>query len=143
MKVEASSIEDYFSKAGERESMLRELDELIQKAAPKMKRELFEGMSITMIAYGKMPYKTKSGSSGEWPIIALANQKNYVSVYVCVVKDGEYIPELYKKELGEKVSIGKSCIRFNKLEKINLKALKNAVSDAAKLQADNKNEFGS
>jgi hypothetical protein len=132
MKIDASSIEDYFAKMGEREPMLRELDKLIQKEAPNLERKLFEGMSITMISYGLFHYKTKSGSEGDWPIIALANQKNYVSVYVCATKDGKYIAEIYKNDLG-KVSVGRSCIRFNKIEKVNLEALGKVIHEAATL----------
>ncbi len=66
-----------------------------------------------------------------WPVVALANQKNYVSVYVCAVDHGTYIAEKYKDELG-KVSVGKSCIRFKKLEDIDLPTLRKVLLAAAK-----------
>lgn len=142
MKVEASSIDEYFAKSGDRESMLRELDKLIQKNAPSLERKLFDGMSsVVMIGYGFLPYKFADGHDGEWPVIALANQKNYMSVYVCVVKDGKYIAEAYADDLG-KVSVGKSCIRFNKIEKVNLDVLAKVIKETEKLHKENKNEFG-
>jgi|GEM_PF-2988381 len=66
-----------------------------------------------------------------WPVISLANQKNYVSLYVCAVENGQYISEKNKQELG-KVSVGKSCIRFKKTADVNLPALKKILLLAQK-----------
>lgn len=143
MRVDAKTIEEYFTKAGEREPMLRELDGLIQKNAPKLDRKIFANMGGgAAIGYGMMPYKFANGTISEWPLIALANQKNYVAVYVCAIKDGEYLAESHRENLG-KASIGKSCIRFNKMEKINLDGLAEVIRIAADLFAAGKNEFGS
>lgn len=142
MNVQAKTIDEYFTKAGEREEALRTIDGVIRKNAPELERKLFDGMgSSVMIGYGFMPYKFADGHKGEWPVIAIANQKNYMSIYVCVVKDGNYIAEAYEKDLG-KVSVGKSCIRFNKLEKINLDVLGEVARETARITKENGNEFG-
>lgn len=142
MKVEAKTIDEYLTKAGEREPMLRELDQLIQKSAPELDRTLFQNMGGgAAIGYGMAKYKFANGTVGEWPLIGLANQKNYMAVYICAVKDGKYLPEAYKDKLG-KASIGKSCIRFNKMEKIDLDGLSEVIKVAAKLFANSSNEFG-
>lgn len=60
-----------------------------------------------------------------------SESKNYVSVYVCSIHDGKYLAEMYAKELG-KVSVGKSCIRFKRLEDIHLPTLKKVIQLAAK-----------
>ncbi len=65
-----------------------------------------------------------------WPIIALANQKNYISLYICALDKGQYLAEKHKNELG-KVSMGRSCIRFKKLEDLNLKILAKVIKQAA------------
>lgn len=75
--------------------------------------------------------KSKSGREGDWPVISLASQKNYISVYVCSVKDGKYLAEAYSEKLG-KVSTGKSCIRFKKIDDIKLDVLKELLEKAAK-----------
>ena len=67
----------------------------------------------------------------QWPIVAVANRKNYVSIYVCAVQNGEYVAEKMQQALG-KVSVGKSCIRVKKLADINLDALKEVLLLAAK-----------
>jgi hypothetical protein len=66
-----------------------------------------------------------------WPTIALASQKNYISLYICAVIDGEYIAEKHKAELG-KVSVGRSCIRFKKIDDVDLKALEKVIKLAEK-----------
>ena len=84
-----------------------------------------------MPGYGSFKYRNYKKEIIDWPIIALASQKNYISMYVCAVKDGEYVAEKYKDELG-KVSVGKSCIRFKKIEDLNLKTLEKIIKLAAK-----------
>jgi hypothetical protein len=37
----------------------------------------------------------------EWPIVGLALQKNYISLYTSVVKEGAPITDRYKGRLGE------------------------------------------
>ena len=53
-----------------------------------------------------------------------------MSIYVCAVVEGKYLAETYAKELG-KVSVGKSCIRFKKLEDVHLPTLKKLIVLAA------------
>ena len=71
-----------------------------------------------MLGYGSFPYVNYKKEQIEWPVISLANQKHYVSVYVCALDEGKYLAEKYAAELG-KVSVGKSCIRFKKLEDVH------------------------
>lgn len=123
MRVEAATVEEFFAAAGERESAMRELDALIRASAPSLKRQLHSGMSITMLGYGVFDYQTKSGSMGEWPVVAIAPQKNYISLYICAVVDGKYMTEMYQDRLG-KVSCGKSCIRMKKFTDLNQDTVK-------------------
>jgi hypothetical protein len=57
------------------------------------------------------------------PVVTLAAQKRYVSLDVCAVVDGEYLAERYASEPGI-VSCGKSCIRFTKVDQLNLETMK-------------------
>jgi hypothetical protein len=85
-----------------------------------------------MIGYGHYHYKYASGREGDWMVIALASQKNYISVYACANDGEKYIPEQYKKQLP-KASIGKSCIRFKKIEDIDLNILKEIILKSIKI----------
>ena len=124
MRINAASREEYFQAAGPREGELRQLDAIIQEYAPALTPAFGDGMGTSMLGYGEQPYKTKSMKEpGTWPVVALAVQKRYLSLYVSAVIDGEYLAERYASQLGN-VSCGKSCIRFTKVDKINLETLK-------------------
>ena len=112
----------------DRKDDIQALHQLIQKTVPNLKPRMISGM----IGYGTYHYKSKSGREGDWSLILLSNRKNYISLYVCAVKDGKYIAETNKDRLG-KVSVGKSCIRFKKLSDINLDVLKELIKEAEKL----------
>jgi hypothetical protein len=98
-----------------------------KKTVPSLKPHF----AYNMLGYGSFPYKNYKKDDIEWPVISLANQKNYVSIYVCSVDKDGYIAEQYKDQLG-KVSVGKSCIRFKKVEDVDLKILKKVLLLAAK-----------
>lgn len=126
--TKAKTVQEYLDAVpAERKEMIVFLHDFIQKAAPKLKSHF----AYNMLGYGSFPYRNYKKEMIQWPIVALANQKNYVSVYVCAVQGGEYIAEKHKKELGN-VSVGKSCIRFKKLEDVNLPMLKKVIQMAAK-----------
>lgn len=142
MRVEADSIEEYFHKAGDKEPAMREVDELIRRAAPELKRVLFGGMSGKGIGYGMQPYQTKSMKEPtEWPLIGLAIQKHHVGLYMCAVENGKYISELNADRLGN-VSVGRSCIRFKKVGDLNLDVLREIIQDVAKRLKAGEKLFG-
>ncbi len=65
-------------------------------------------------------------ADGEW-FLALANQKNYISLYLCSI----YIfPELKAKldNSGKKVKGGKGCINFKRAEDLPLETIAEIVS---------------
>lgn len=111
----------------ERKALMVFLDKFIRATAPKLKPHF----AYNMLGYGSFPYKNAKKEVVEWPTISLANQKNYVSIYICAINHGKYVAEIYKNELGN-VSVGKSCIRFKKLEDIDLSVLKKVIRTAAK-----------
>ncbi|MDQ3065098.1 MAG: DUF1801 domain-containing protein [bacterium] len=118
--VKATTVVEYLAQVPkERQEIINTIHALMQDTVPTLKPHF----AYNMIGYGSFPYKNYKKEDIEWPVIALANQKNYVSLYVCAVKDGEYLAEKYKDKLG-KVSVGKSCIRFKKLDDLNLDDLK-------------------
>jgi hypothetical protein len=121
--TDAKTPEEYIEKIEEpRKSQILQLHQLILKTVPQLKPYIISGM----IGYGSYHYKYASGREGDWCIIALASQKNYISVYVCAIDGKEYVAESYKSKLP-KSSIGKSCIRFKKIEDIDLEILKEII----------------
>jgi hypothetical protein len=126
----AKNPEEYIDKIPEpRKSEIKLLHDLILETVPNLKPFMISGM----IGYGKYKYKSKSGREGEWCTIALASQKNYISVYVCAVdKNGLYLAE-HNEDKFPKASIGKSCIRFKKTDDIDLNELKSLLKKAEKM----------
>jgi hypothetical protein len=65
-------------------------------------------------------------ADGEW-YLALANQKNYISLYLCSI----YVfPELKAKldNSGKKLKCGKSCINFLRAEDLPLSTIAEIIS---------------
>ncbi len=112
----------------DRRKVVKALHEAIRKAAPKLEPHIASGM----LGYGRYHYKYASGREGDAAVVALASQKNHLSLYLCAVEDGEYLAEKNKARLG-KVSVGRSCIRFKKLEELDLKVAMELVRKAARL----------
>lgn len=137
MRIEANTPQEYINKLDEpRKSDIETLHRLILKTVPKLKPFMLGSMGSNMIAYGKYHYKSKSGQEGDWSVIALASQKNYISLYVSCVTEQGYLAENYKKALP-KANIGKSCIRFTKLDNIDLNVIKEILHQAEKLEGMN------
>lgn len=126
---EATTPEEYFKTLTEpRKGEVKKLFEFIKNTLPKLDIKMFGGI----IGFGSYNYKSKSGREGEWMLIGLASQKNYISIYVCAVDNNEYIAEKAKNKFP-KASIGKSCIRIKKLEDIDLNELKELLLHAEQL----------
>jgi Domain of unknown function (DU1801) len=144
MRVDAVSREAYFSAAGSREAELREIDAFIREHAPSLTPALSDAMGGgSMLGCGEQPYQTMAMKvPGVWPVVALAAQKRYLSLYVCVVIDGEYVAERYAPDLGN-VSCGKSCIRFTKIDKLNLETLQKILADVNARYVAGERLFGS
>jgi hypothetical protein len=125
--VGAKSAKEYISKLPtDRKKAITELDKMLRKI-PSFK----PWFAYNMLGYGVFKYKNHKKEVVAWPVVSLASQKNYMSLYVCSIEEGKYLAEKYKRDLG-KVSVGRSCIRFKKLEDLNLPALKKLLTRAAK-----------
>jgi len=82
-------------------------------------------MRFKMIGYGKFHYLTKSGQQVEWPVVGVALQKSYISVYLSVTKDGAPLVQSYAGRLGE-CRMGRnnfSFVRFDDLNPATVSAL--------------------
>jgi hypothetical protein len=127
-KNAASTIDEYIANVPEdRRATIKFLHQFIQQSAPALKPRF----ASNMLGYGSFKYLDSKKKPQEWPVVALANQKNYISIYVCALDDGQYVAEKHKSELG-KVSVGRSCIRFKKAEDVNLDALKKVLKISEK-----------
>ena len=83
------------------------------------------------VGYGKYHFKYASGRELDWPLIGLASRKDYISIYICATDGKKYVAEKYKDKL--KASIGKSCIRFKKVEDIDWEVLKQVFLESVRV----------
>lgn len=108
----ATSVADYLSKVDKSElDALKKLRALVKKSVPKVNESLQFGMPT---------YEYRG------LLCAIAAQKHHISFYIMDTS----IVSKYKKELG-KLSIGKSCIRFKKIEEVSLTLFGKMLKEAA------------
>lgn len=122
-------------------SDIKELDKEIRKIVGKARRVMWEGKfwggsEQKIIGYGKIVYVGSNKKEVEWFVIGLAQQKNYITVFVNVANGREYIAEKYKKEL-KGAKIGKSSISFKKLSDINRSPLIKVIKEAWQISQKN------
>jgi hypothetical protein len=123
----ATTPDEYLEALDEpRRSDMRAVDALIRATAPDLEPHLQSGM----LAYGRYPYRTKSGSSGEWFPIGLASNKRYISLYVMAADGERYLAETFRVRLP-KADIGKSCVRFKRLADLDRDALVELIRTGA------------
>lgn len=127
MKLEASTIEEFFTRSEKHEELIRLIDKIISETAPHLKRELYSAPSITMIGYSEISLKTAS-AEGVWPLISLAPQKQTVNLYIAAKKDGVPLPQYFIESFG-KSAVGKSCVRIRSLKTLKQDILRELIRE--------------
>jgi hypothetical protein len=130
VQSDAVSVEDYLSALPpERRRMVEAIRAVVLKHLPSGYKE---GMQYGMITYF-IPLETFPKTYNKLPLAlaSLASQKNYVSFYLNNIYSEpailRWFLEAYKTT-GMKPDIGKSCIRFKRLDDIPLKLLGEAIA---------------
>jgi Domain of unknown function (DU1801) len=123
------SVDDYLASLpdGRREIVTR-VHEVVTEAVPELEVRMWK----SFIGYGSYHYRGASGREGDWFPIGLTNNKSYVSLYFCAAEDDGYLAEKNEERLG-KVSVGRSCVRFKKLDDLNLDVVAELAQRAAAL----------
>jgi hypothetical protein len=136
-RVTADSLADYLDFDPTRKPDLEKLDAVMRKTAPTLRRHFHQGtpagdagMRMKMIGYGKFRYAIKSGKTTSWPVVGVALQKNYISVYLSITKDGAPIAQSYAGRLGE-LRMGRNNFSFEKFDDLNTEALSSLFAEAA------------
>lgn len=131
-KSDAATHEEYIERLAEpRRGEIRALHELIRRAVPQLEPT----MDFGMLGYGRYHYIYPSGREGDWMLVGVASNKNYISLYVtAAAPDGGYLAERYKDQLP-KASIGRSCIRFKRLGDVDQEVLERLLRKVAELGA--------
>ncbi|NNF85293.1 MAG: DUF1801 domain-containing protein [Winogradskyella sp.] len=124
MQYKASTPADYISQIPEdRKATLKKLRETINQNLPK---GFEEGIQYGMIGYyvphSKYPDGYHCNPKEPLPFMSIASQKNFVALYHSGLYANKtlynwFVSE-YPKHAKTKLDMGKSCVRFKKMEDI-------------------------
>jgi hypothetical protein len=138
-RVDVDNLQSYFDFDPKRTIDLQKLDKLVKESAPGLKRYFHRGtpqgepgMRFKMIGYGRSRYLARSGKSVEWPVVGVALQKNYISVYLSVAKNGVPLVRSYSGKLGELRS-GWNNLSFEKYEDLATPIVSSLFAEAEKI----------
>ena len=92
---------------------------------PLAKRE----MRMKMLGHGKSGYTTKAGKTMPWPVIGVALQRSYISVYFAVRRNGTPVTTRHAGKLGE-LKVGRKNFSFEKFDDLKVDALKALLLEA-------------
>lgn len=122
MRSSATTVDQYLSELpDDRRSAIEQVRSVLLKHLPE---GLEEVMNWGMITY-QVPWETCSDTYNNKPLMyaALANQKNYMAVYICGLYCFAGMKEQFEKEYratGKKLDMGASCVRFKTVEDLPL-----------------------
>jgi hypothetical protein len=132
MQSKATSVEEYL--AGLPEDRRAALGAVRDVIRGNLDRDYAEGMQYGMIGYyvprSVFPPGYRSDPSQPLPFACLASQKNHMALYLMSVVDeggeGARFRQAWRKS-GKKLDMGKSCIRFRRLEDLALDVIGDAI----------------
>lgn len=122
MQSEAKTVEAYLeSLPADRREAIEAVRAVILKHLPKGYEE---GMQFGMIGY-YVPLPVYPDTYNKQPLgyVALASQKNYMALYLSTIYTSEEAAEEFERAYratGKRYDVGKSCVRFRKLDDLPL-----------------------
>ena len=129
MTIKAGSPEEYISKVpADRKEAMEKLRQTILKNLPK---GFTEGMNYNMIGYfvphSVYPDGYHCDPKQPLPFMNIASQKNFIAFYHMGMyankKLLDWFTKEYPKHTNKKLDMGKSCVRFKKVEDIPYKLI--------------------
>lgn len=125
MRIKANSIENYISQlSDDRKIAVSTLRKIIIDNLSQGYEETVEYGAISFI----VPLEKFSINDQPLAYISIASQKNHMALYLnCYVPIPDWFIKEYKAS-GKTLNIGKSCIRFKKLENLPLDIIPKVVT---------------
>lgn len=117
---------------------MESLHKYIQKLLPKAKLWFLDGkdekgkvVSNPNIGYGSQTMKYADGTTKEFYQIGISSNTSGISVYIMGLEDKKYLIQTYGDSIG-KATVTGYCIKFKKLNDIELDILEKAILDGVK-----------
>lgn len=124
MKVKANSISEYLENIpAERKAVMQALINTINNNLPKgFTEQLNYGMPSWVVPHSLYPDGYHCSPELPLPFMSVASQKNFIALYHMGIYANpelmEWFVTEYPKHCSRKLDMGKSCIRFKKIEEI-------------------------
>ena len=132
MQSKATTVEQYLAGLpNERREAIEAIRKVILKNLPKGYEEGMQwGMPSYFVPLSAYPAGYNCQSDQPLPFVGLASQKNHMAFYGFCIYMYEALKNRFVedgKKTGKKLDMGKSCVRFKKLEDVPLTVIGDAV----------------
>ena len=130
MKSDAKTISEYLSEMPkDRREAITTVRDIILKQLPKGYEE---AINFGMITY-QVPLEVYPDTYNKKPLMyaALANQKNHMAVYLTGIYMDENLNQEFEEKYhktGKRYDVGKSCVRFRKLDDLPLELIGESIA---------------
>ena len=133
MASKPTTVKEYIDGLPEdRRKAIRKVRAAINRRLPKGYKEGIQyGMIGWFVPHSKYPGGYHCDPKQPVPFAGLASQKNYMSLYLMCIYGDEKQRKWFEKEwkkTGLKLDMGKSCIRFKKVEDLPLDLIAEAIA---------------
>jgi len=130
MQSKANTVQEYLNQLPEdRKNQIEQVRKVVLDHLPKGYEEV---MNWGMICY-EVPLSICPDTYNKKPLMyaALASQKNHMAVYLSGIYANEELKDQFTKDYlasGKKPDMGKSCVRFRKIENLPLDVIGKAIA---------------
>lgn len=130
MRSEAATVDQYLAELPvERREVISRVREVVLQNLPAGYEEV---MNWGMITY-QVPLAVEPNTYNKKPLMyaALASQKNHMAIYLSAIYQDSAAREKFERDYqatGKRYDVGKSCVRFRKLEDLPLEIIGQAIA---------------
>jgi Domain of unknown function (DU1801) len=133
MQSKAPTVTEYLaSLPEERRKAIATVRSVIKKNLPKGYRETMQyGMITYVVPLERYPQGYLGKKDVPLPFVSLASQKNHMAAYLLHVYGDAQLKHWFQtawKKSGKKLDMGKSCVRFKKVEDLALDVVGESVA---------------
>lgn len=132
MQSKATTVAKYIAELPvDRRKAIKAVRDIIVKNLPKGYKECVENGAIGyVVPHSVYPPGYHCNPKQPLPFAGLASQKNYMAIYLMCIYNNPDHEDWFRKAWiasGKKLDMGKSCVRFKKLEDVPLKVVGDAI----------------
>jgi hypothetical protein len=132
VQSDAVSVSDYLAELPEdRRTAVAAVREAILESLPEGYEEVMDGMIVYVVPHTLYPKGYHVDPRQPLPFVELAAQKRHIAVYLMSLYMDAERERAFREDWmrsGKKLDLGKSCLRFTRLENVHLPALRRVIA---------------